>query len=59
MTSRQAKSHLLTLSGMAEKAAITHRFLKRKMEEYEALNAENETLGLEFEVKAKESIQKG
>jgi hypothetical protein len=29
---------------MAEKAAITQRFLKRKMEEYEALKAEIEAL---------------
>jgi hypothetical protein len=29
---------------MAEKAAITQRFLKRKMEEYEALRAEIESL---------------
>jgi hypothetical protein len=29
---------------MAEKAAITHRFLQRKMAEYEALHAEIEVL---------------
>jgi len=32
--------YVLTPNGMAEKAAITHRFLQRKMDEYEALKAE-------------------
>jgi EPS-associated MarR family transcriptional regulator len=32
--------YVLTPTGMAEKAAITQRFLKRKMEEYEALKKE-------------------
>jgi EPS-associated MarR family transcriptional regulator len=32
--------YVLTPSGVAEKAAITHRFLQRKMDEYEALKAE-------------------
>ena len=36
--------YILTPSGMAEKAAITHRFLQRKMAEYEALKAEIEAL---------------
>ncbi len=36
--------YVLTPTGMAEKAAITQRFLKRKMEEYEALKAEIESL---------------
>ncbi|WP_434782177.1 MarR family EPS-associated transcriptional regulator [Ferrovum myxofaciens] len=36
--------YILTPSGIAEKAALTSRFLKRKMEEYEALKAEIETL---------------
>jgi len=36
--------YVLTPGGMAEKAAITQRFLKRKMEEYEALKAEIEAL---------------
>ena len=31
-------------TGMAEKAAITHRFLQRKIVEYEALQAEIEAL---------------
>ena len=40
--------YLLTPSGMAEKAAITHRFLQRKMDEYEALKAEIEALKREI-----------
>ena len=36
--------YVLTPSGMSEKAAITQRFLKRKMEEYEALKVEIENL---------------
>jgi hypothetical protein len=33
--------------GMAEKAAITHRFLLRKMDEYEVLKTEIEALKAE------------
>ncbi|MFN7834983.1 MAG: MarR family EPS-associated transcriptional regulator [Burkholderiaceae bacterium] len=40
--------YVITPGGMAEKAAITHRFLKRKMEEYEALKAEIEALKSEL-----------
>lgn len=36
--------YLLTPAGMAEKLALTGRFLKRKMQEYEALKAEIEAL---------------
>ena len=36
--------YLLTPQGIAEKVALTSRFLKRKMEEYEALKAEIESL---------------
>ena len=36
--------YILTPTGLAEKAAITHRFLQRKMEEYEALKAEIQVL---------------
>lgn len=36
--------YVLTPTGLAEKAALTSRFLKRKMQEYEALRAEIETL---------------
>jgi EPS-associated MarR family transcriptional regulator len=42
-----AYAYLLTPSGITEKAALTGRFLKRKMEEYEALKAEIEALQLE------------
>jgi EPS-associated MarR family transcriptional regulator len=37
-------AYLLTPKGIAEKATLTQRFLKRKMEEYEALKAEIELL---------------
>ena len=39
-----AYAYLLTPDGIAEKAALTQRFLKRKMEEYEALKAEIDQL---------------
>ena len=39
--------YILTPHGMAEKAALTSRFLKRKMEEYEALREEIESLSSE------------
>lgn len=39
--------YVLTPTGMVEKAAITHSFLQRKMDEYEALKAEIEALRLE------------
>ena len=41
--------YLLTPSGIAEKAALTGTFLKRKMEEYEALKVEIATLKSEIE----------
>ena len=40
--------YVLTPTGIAEKAAITHRFLQRKMDEYEALKGEIEALKLEI-----------
>lgn len=39
--------YVLTHSGIKEKAKLTSNFLKRKMEEYEALKAEIETLQIE------------
>jgi len=36
--------YLLTPQGIKEKAALTSRFLKRKMAEYEALKSEIEIL---------------
>ncbi len=40
--------YVLTPSGMAEKADTTHRFLQRKMDEYEALKAEIEALKKQY-----------
>lgn len=37
-------AYILTPKGVAEKAALTGRFLRRKLEEFEALQAEIETL---------------
>ena len=42
-------AYLLTPQGIAEKVSLTQRFLKRKMEEYEALKAEIETLKAEVD----------
>ncbi len=39
-----AYAYLLTPAGIAQKAALTQRFLKRKIEEYEVLKAEIELL---------------
>lgn len=41
--------YILTPSGMAEKAALTSHFLKRKLQEYEALTAEIRSLKTEVE----------
>ncbi|TSA40698.1 MAG: MarR family EPS-associated transcriptional regulator [Methylococcaceae bacterium] len=46
--------YLLTPSGIAEKSALTSRFLKRKLEEYDALKAEIEAL--QTEIKGKKKI---
>ncbi len=43
--------YVLTPTGMAKKAVITHRFLERKMDEYEAVKAEIETLKTETGLK--------
>lgn len=42
-------AYLLTPSGVSEKALLTGRFLKRKVQEYEALKKEMKALGLEME----------
>lgn len=42
-------AYVLTPKGISEKAAITRRFLARKMEEYEALKAEIDALQAEVE----------
>ncbi|WP_416898632.1 MAG: MarR family EPS-associated transcriptional regulator [Minwuia sp.] len=41
-------AYVLTRKGIAEKAALTGRFLKRKMAEYEALKTEIEALQAEM-----------
>lgn len=41
-------AYVLTPKGLSEKAAITRRFLARKIEEYEALKTEIEDLQSEF-----------
>ena len=41
-------AYMLTPKGIAQKAAMTGRFLKRKMEEYEALHAEIAALQAEM-----------
>lgn len=46
--------YMLTPTGMAEKAAITHRFLQRKIEEYEVLKAEIQSLRSEVEKPGKQ-----
>jgi EPS-associated MarR family transcriptional regulator len=50
--------YVLTPTGMAEKVAITHRFLRRKMDEYEALKAEIEALRSEVNKERSEGAQK-
>ena len=42
-----AYSYVLTPEGIAEKVALTGRFLRRKMDEYEALKVEIEALKTE------------
>jgi EPS-associated MarR family transcriptional regulator len=41
--------YVLTPIGMAEKAVITHHFLQRKLEEYQALRHEIESLQAELQ----------
>lgn len=43
-------AYVLTPTGLAEKAALTGRFLKRKIAEYEALKAEIEALKAETDM---------
>ena len=51
--------YILTPAGMAQKLAMTGRFLKRKMEEYEALKVEIDALKSEFESTNQASGSKG
>jgi MarR family transcriptional regulator, temperature-dependent positive regulator of motility len=45
---KRAYTYLLTPEGVAAKASLTARFLKRKMAEYDLLRAEIETLSAEI-----------
>ena len=50
--------YLLTPMGVAEKVALTGRFLSRKMEEYEALKLEIEALKSEVNAPGQDKTQK-
>ena len=50
--------YLLTSMGIAEKVALTTRFLSRKMEEYEALKLDIEALKSEVDCSSQDKIQK-
>ncbi len=47
-TQRASYAYVLTPRGLAEKAALTARFLTRKREEYESLKAEIEAVSQDF-----------
>ena len=48
-TQKASYAYVLTPRGLADKAALTARFLMRKREEYEALKAEIEAVSQEFD----------
>ena len=50
-------AYLLTPQGMAEKTSLTGNFLRRKMQEYEDLKAEIESLKFEVKKTDHEEIQ--
>jgi EPS-associated MarR family transcriptional regulator len=50
--------YLLTPMGIAEKVALTTRFLSRKMQEYEALKLEIEALKSEVDAPGQDKTQK-
>jgi hypothetical protein len=50
--------YLLTPQGTAEKVALTSRFLKRKMEEYDALKVEIEALKAEVGDEESDGLRK-
>jgi len=50
--------YLLTPQGITEKVTLTSRFLKRKMEEYEALKVEIEALKSEVDAPAQNRTKK-
>ncbi len=52
-------AYKLTLKGIAEKAAMTRRFLKRKMAEHEALKAEIECLTAELQEDPLSNVRDG
>ncbi len=47
-TNKLSYAYLLTLGGLAEKSALTKRFLNRKMAEYEKLRKEIDTVKSEI-----------
>ena len=51
-----AYAYVLTPQGIAEKTKLTARFLKRKMEEYDALKAEIDSLQHALNVKRQTSL---
>lgn len=52
-------AYLLTHSGIKEKTSLTYRFLQRKMQEYEDLKLEIESLQLEVHKQTKERSDLG
>ena len=50
--------YMLTPAGLSEKMALTGSFLKRKMDEYEALKVEIEALQSELQAKNSETLGK-
>lgn len=50
-------AYILTPKGIVEKGRLTRGFLRRKMAEYEALQAEIETVKAEMEVDSEPSSQ--
>ena len=51
-------AYVLTPKGISEKVALTKRFLKRKMAEYEALKVEIETIAQDLDPEACELVRK-
>ena len=51
--------YVITPRGMTERTAIAHRFLQRKMDEYEALKAEIKSLQSEFDINEQVTVCKG
>jgi EPS-associated MarR family transcriptional regulator len=51
-----AYAYVLTPHGLAEKTKLTARFLKRKMDEYEALKAEIDSLQVALNSKRQSSL---